>query len=75
MSIANEYVQSTNNNQYPCHFKLIVNASNNSIYYSAENNSFFQDFVLNNQTLTRLKIVIRDRYNNLIINYFNILLP
>ena len=56
------------NNNYPCHFKLIVNAGNNSIYYSAESNSFIQFLELNNKTLTNLNIEIRDRYNNLIIN-------
>ena len=45
MSIINIDVQSTNNNQYPCHSQLIVNANNNSIHFCDENNNFFQDFV------------------------------
>ena len=57
-----------NNNNYPCHFKLIVNAQNNSIYFSGENTSYIQSLELNNKTLTSLNIEIRDRYNNLIVN-------
>ena len=68
MIISNLDNQTSNNNNYPCHFKLIVNAGNNSIYYSAESNSFIQFLELNNKTLTNLNIEIRDRYNNLIIN-------
>ena len=56
------------NNNYPSHFKLIVNAQNNSIYFSGENTSYIQSLELNNKTLTNLNIEIRDRYNNLIIN-------
>ena len=68
MIISNIDNQTSNNNNYPCNFKLIVNAGNNSIYYSAESNSFIQFLELNNKTLTNLNIEIRDRYNNLIIN-------
>ena len=60
-----------NNNNFPCHFKLIVNSSNNSIYFSGESNSFIQDIVLNNKTLNSLNVVIYDRYNNLIVNQLN----
>ena len=68
MIISNLDNQSSNNNNYPCHFKLIVNAQNNSIYFSAESNSYIQSLELNKKTLTSLNIEIRDRYNNLIIN-------
>ena len=68
MIISNLENQTSNNNNYPCHFKLIVNAQNNSIYFSGENTSFIQYLVLHNKTLTNLNIEIRDRYNNLIIN-------
>ena len=57
-----------NNNHYPCNFKLIINAQNNSIYFSGENTSYIQALELNDKTLTNLNIEIRDRYNNLIIN-------
>ena len=39
MIISNLDNQTSNNNSYPCHFKLIVNAQNNSIYFSGESNS------------------------------------
>ena len=68
MIISNLDNSSSNNNNFPCHYKLIVNAQNNSIYFSGENNSFIQFLELNNKTLTNLNIEIRDRYNNLIIN-------
>ena len=57
-----------NNNNYPCHFKLITNTSNNSVYFSGESNSFIQDIQLNNKCLTQLNIYITDRYNNIIDN-------
>ena len=66
--ITNIENQSSNNNNFPCHFKLIANAQNNSIYFCGENTSFIQFLELNNKTLTNLNIEIRDRYNNLIIN-------
>ena len=68
MIISNLDNQTSNNNNYPSHFKLIVNAQNNSIYFSGESNSFIQSLELNNKTLTNLNIEIRDRYNILIIN-------
>ena len=69
MIISNLDNQTSNNNNYHCHFKLIVNAQNNSVYFSAESNSFIQSLeIINNKTLTSLNIEIRDRYNNLIIN-------
>ena len=68
MIISNLDNQTSNNNNFPSHFKLIVNAQNNSIYFSGENTSFIQFLELNNKTLTNLNIEIRDRYNNLIIN-------
>ena len=68
MIISNLDNQTSNNNLFPSHFKLIVNAQNNSIYFSGESNSFIQSLELNNKTLTNLNIEIRDRYNNLIIN-------
>ena len=57
-----------NNNNFPCHFKLITNTSNNSVYFNGENTSFIQDILLNNKCLTQLNIIITDRYNNLIVN-------
>ena len=71
MVISNLDNQTSNNNNYPCHFKLIVNAQNNSIYFSGESNSFIQSLELNNKTLTSLNIEIRDRYNNVIVNELN----
>ena len=68
MILSNLDNQTSNNNNFPSHFKLIVNAQNNSIYFSGENTSFIQFLELNNKTLTNLNIEIRDRYNNLIIN-------
>ena len=68
MIISNLDNQTSNNNNFPSHFKLIVNAQNNSIYFSGENTSFIQFLEINNKTLTNLNIEIRDRYNNLLIN-------
>ena len=68
MVITNLDNPSYNNNNYPCHFKLITNSSNNSVYFSAESNSFIQDIQLNNQCLTQLNVLITDRYNNIIVN-------
>ena len=68
MIISNLDNQTSNNNNFPSHFKLIVNGQNNSIYFSGENTSYIQCLELHNKTLTSLNIEIRDRYNNLIIN-------
>ena len=68
MVISNLDNPTYNNNNYPCHFKLITNTSNNSVYFSGESNSFIQDIQLNNKCLTQLNIYITDRYNNLIVN-------
>ena len=68
MIISNLDNQTSNNNNFPAHFKLIVNGQNNSIYFSGENTSYIQCLELHNKTLTSLNIEIRDRYNNLIIN-------
>ena len=54
--IQNKLLQLQRNPLYPCHFKLIVNAGNNSIYYSAESNSFIQFLEINNKTLTNLNV-------------------
>ena len=54
MIISNLDNQTSNNNSYPCHFKLILNAQNNSIYFSAESNSYIQALELNHKTLTSL---------------------
>ena len=68
LTISNLDNPSYNNNNYPCHFKLITNSANNSIYFSGESNSFIQDIQLHNKTLTSLNVIIIDRYNNLIVN-------
>ena len=68
MIISNLDIQSSNNNNYPCNFKLVVNSINNNIYFCGENSSYIQSLELNNKTLTSLNIEIRDRYNNLIVN-------
>ena len=68
MVISNLDIQTSNNNNYPSNYKLIVSAQNNSIYFSGENTSFIQALELNYKTLTSLNIEIRDRYNNVIIN-------
>ena len=68
MIISNLDNQTSNNNNYPCHFKLIINSINNSIYFSGESNSYIQYLELNNKTLSSLNIEIRDRYNNVIVN-------
>ena len=60
MIISNLDNQTSNNNNFPSHFKLIVNAQNNSIYFSGENTSFIQFLELNNKTLTNLNIEIRE---------------
>ena len=58
--ISNLDIQSSNNNSYPCHFKIIVNAQNNSIYFSGESNSYIQALELNHKTLTSLNIEIQE---------------
>ena len=68
MIISNLDNQTSNNNNYPCHFKLIINSINNSIYFSGESNSYIQYLELHNKTLSTLNIEIRDRYNNVIVN-------
>ena len=68
MVISNLENPTYNNNNFPCHFKLITNTSNNSVYFSAESNSFIQDIQLNNKCLSQLQIYITDRYNNIIVN-------
>ena len=68
MIITNLENPTYNNNNFPCHFKLITNTSNNSVYFSGESNSFIQDIQLNNKCLTQLNIYITDRYNNIIVN-------
>ena len=68
MIISNLDNQTSNNNNYPCHFKLIINSINNSIYFSGESNSYIQYLELHNKTLSSINIEIRDRYNNRIYN-------
>ena len=47
LTISNLENPTSNNNNYTCHFKLIANTLNNSIYFSGESNSFIQDIHLN----------------------------
>ena len=65
MNIQNLFLQTSNNNNFACTFKLIVNSITNTIQYTSENNNFVQDVICNHNTnLSELIINITDRYGN-----------
>ena len=65
MNIQNLFLPTTNNNNFACTFKLIVNSITNTIPYTSENNNFVQDVICNHNTmLSELIINITDRYGN-----------
>ena len=59
-------LQSTNNNNSPCTFKIILNSMTNTVNFTAESNNFMQDVILpSNTNLSELNITIYDKYNKL----------
>ena len=69
MNIQNLMLQTSNNNNFACTFKLIVNSITNTIQYTSENNNFVQDVICNHNTnLSELIINITDRYGNILSN-------
>ena len=72
MNIKNLFIQTSNNNNYECTFKLIINSITNTIQYTSENNHYIQDVICNNNTnLTELIINITDRYGNNLSNSYD----
>ena len=72
MNIQNLFLQTTNNNNFACTFKLIVNSITNTIQYTSENNNFVQDVICNQNTnLSELILNIRDRYGNSLTNSYD----
>jgi hypothetical protein len=54
---------SHNQNGILCHFKIILNCINGTVYYVAENNSYEQGIEVNSiMPITELNIVFTDRY-------------
>ena len=68
--ISNLPLQSTtNNNNLPCTFKIILNSMSNTVNFTGESNNFIQDIILpNNTNLNELNITIYDKYNNIVNN-------
>ena len=72
MNIQNLFLQTSNNNNFACTFKLIVNSITNTIQYTSENNNFVQDVICNHNTnLSELIINITDRYGNSLLNSYD----
>ena len=72
MRISNLMLPTTNNNNFACTFKLIVNAITNTIQFTSENNNFVQDVICNRNTnLSELSINITDRYGNSLLNSYD----
>ena len=67
--INNLNLQSNNNNNMPCTFKIIINSMTNTVNFTAESNNFMQDVILPSYTnLSELNITIYDKYNNIVNN-------
>ena len=66
MSINNLPIVTANANQKPCSFKIPLNVSTNTYYFSAENTSFIQPIILDNTNFVvdNLNIIMTDRYGN-----------
>jgi len=53
----------TNAHGSACHFKVILNAINNTMYYASENNTYSQFIEVNNSLpINNLNIIIYDRW-------------
>ena len=67
--INNLNLQSNNNNNMQCTFKIIINSMTNTVNFTAESNNFVQDVILPSYTnLSELNITIYDKYNNIVSN-------
>ena len=67
MCIENILMQTRNNHNTPCTFKINILSTTNSINYNSENSNFVQDIILpKNTNLNELSICFYDRYNNII---------
>lgn len=68
LTINNLPFLTANANQKPCSFKIPLNISTNTYFFSSENTSFIQPIVLDNPNfvLDNLNIVITDRFGNAI---------
>ena len=66
LTINNLPFLTANANQKPCSFKIPLNISTNTYFFSGENTSFIQPIVLDNPNfvLDNLNIVITDRFGN-----------
>ena len=72
MCIDSILMQTRNNHNTPCTFKINILSTTNSINYNSENSNFVQDIILpKNTNLNDLSICFYDRYNNLLNNNNN----
>ena len=72
MCIDNILMQTRNNHNTPCTFKINILSTSNSINYNSENSNFVQDIILpKNTNLNELSICFFDRYNNVLHNNNN----
>ena len=60
--------ETKNNNNSQSDFKLSINSLTNAVYFSNELTSFQQNIAIidKNLTLSKLDIILTDRFNNLI---------
>jgi len=66
MSLSNLPVVTANANQKPCSFKIPMNVSSNTYFFTAENTSFIQPILLDNTNfvLDNLNVAVTDRFGN-----------
>ena len=64
---------SKNNNNSQSDFKLSINSLSNAVYFANELTSFQQHVLIidKNLTLSKLDIIICDRYNNILVAYLD----
>ena len=65
--------QTKNNNNSQSDFKLPINSLTNAVYFSNELTSFQQNVTIidKNLTISKLDIIITDRFNNMITGYLD----
>ena len=65
--------ETKNNNNSQSDFKLCINSLTNAVYFSNELNSFEQCVTIidKNLTISKLDIIITDRFNNIIYGYLD----
>ena len=71
MEFNNIQSETKNNHNSQSDFKLCINSLTNAVYFSNELTSFQQcvDIIDKNLTISKLDIILTDRFNNMITGY------